>query len=153
PWTHIAGFTSTYNDNDFTGAVFRVEQSISTKEPRNGVPPLAGPRAGNFPETRDFATNGKRETMVWRSMIGFDYLRALNIPGAPKWPSPLNPLFGQDQWLLSMQFFDEYYSHYDHQIGLGDSVTDREQQFNPLATFVATGFFVQQRLRPWIATG
>jgi uncharacterized protein DUF1302 len=153
PWTHIFGMTATYNDYDYTGAVFRVEESFSTKEPRNGVPPLAGPRARDFPRERDFATNGMRDTMVWRSMIGFDYLRALNIPGARRWPTPLNSFFGQDQWLFSVQFFDEYYSHYDHQIGLGDSVTDRMQQFNPLLTFVATGFFVQQRVRPWIAVG
>ncbi len=153
PWTHIVGFTATYNDNDFTGAVFRMEQSISSKEPRNGVPPLAGPRAGSFPTARDFATDGRRDTMVWRSMIGFDYLRSIGLKMARSLPSPFNSLLGQDQWLLSMQFFDEYYSHYDHQIGLGDSVTDRMQQFNPLLTFVATGFFVQQRLRPFISAG
>ena len=153
PWTHILGFTATYNDNKYTGGVFRMEESISTKEPRNGVPPLAGPRAGNYPTTRDFATNAMRDTMVWRSMIGFDYLRSFNLNAARKWPQPFHSLFGQDQWLLTMQFFDEYYAHADHQIGLGDSVTDREQQFNPLITLVATGFFVQQRLRPWIALG
>ena len=153
PWTHIFGFTATYNDNNYTGGVFRLEESISTKEPRNGVPPLAGPRAADFPRTRDFATNGMRDTMVWRSMVGFDLLRSLNVNAARKWPQPFHSLFGQDQWLLTLQFFDEYYSHSDHQIGLGDSVTDREQQFNPLITLVATGFFVQQRLRPWIALG
>ncbi len=153
PWTHIVGATLTYNDNDFTGAVFRMEQSVSTKEPRNGVPPLAGPRAGNFPTTRDFETNGMRDSMVWRSMVGFDYLRALGIRAARSWPQPFRSLLGQDQWLLSLQFFDEYYSHARNQIGLLDSVTDRQQQFNPLFTFVATGFFVQQRLRPWISLG
>ena len=35
PWTHVAGFTTTYNDFDYTGAVFRLEQSWSTNEPRN----------------------------------------------------------------------------------------------------------------------
>src|ERR1041384_532368 len=39
PWTHILGFTATYNDNYYTGGVFRLEESLSTKEPRNGVPP------------------------------------------------------------------------------------------------------------------
>jgi uncharacterized protein DUF1302 len=153
PWTHILGFTATYNDNYYTGGVFRLEESLSTKEPRNGVPPLAGPRAANYPTTRDFATNAMRDTMVWRSMVGFDYLRSIDLTAARKWPQPFRSLFGQDQWLLTLQIFDEYYSHADHQIGLGDSVTDREQQFNPLLTFVATGFFVQQRLRPWIALG
>lgn len=153
PWTHIVGITATYNDNDVTGAVFRAEESISTKEPRNGVPPLAGPRRANFPTARDFATNGMRDTMVWRSMIGFDYLRSIGLRAARNFPAPFNSLLGQDQWLISMQFFDEYYSHYQNQIGLGDSVTDREQQFNPLLTLVATGFFSQQRLRPLFAAG
>ena len=30
--THVIGFTSTYNDFEYTGAVFRLEQSFSTKE-------------------------------------------------------------------------------------------------------------------------
>ena len=32
------GFTLTYNDFDYTGAVFRLEQSWSTNEPRNRTP-------------------------------------------------------------------------------------------------------------------
>jgi hypothetical protein len=35
PWTHVFGFTTTYNDFDYTGAVFRLEQSWSTNEGRN----------------------------------------------------------------------------------------------------------------------
>ena len=35
PWTNVFGFTVTYNDFDYTGAVFRLEQSWSTNEPRN----------------------------------------------------------------------------------------------------------------------
>ena len=35
PWTHVFGFTTTYNDFDYTGAVFRLEQSWSTNEARN----------------------------------------------------------------------------------------------------------------------
>ena len=38
PWTNVFGFTLTYNDFDYTGAVFRVEQSWSTNEPRNFGP-------------------------------------------------------------------------------------------------------------------
>jgi hypothetical protein len=153
PWTHIIGATGTYNDDAYTGMVFRVEESLSTKEPRNGVPPLAGPRAGDYPRTRDFATNGMRQTSVWRSMVGFDYLRALGLTAARKWPQPFRSLFGGDQWLLSGQFFDEYYAHADGQIGLLDSVTDRMHNFNPIFTMVATGFFVNQRLRPLFAFG
>ena len=35
PWTNVFGFTVTYNDFDYTGAVFRLEQSWSTNEGRN----------------------------------------------------------------------------------------------------------------------
>ena len=35
PWTHVFGFTTTYNDFDYTGMVFRLEQSWSTNEARN----------------------------------------------------------------------------------------------------------------------
>ena len=38
PWTNVFGFTLTYNDFDYTGAVFRVEQRWSTNEPRNFGP-------------------------------------------------------------------------------------------------------------------
>ena len=38
PWTNVFGFTVTYNDFDYTGAVFRLEQSWSTNEPRNQLP-------------------------------------------------------------------------------------------------------------------
>ena len=38
PWTNVFGFTVTYNDFDYTGAVFRLEQSWSTNEPRNILP-------------------------------------------------------------------------------------------------------------------
>ena len=35
PWTNVFGLTATYNDFDYTGAVFRLESSWSTNEPRN----------------------------------------------------------------------------------------------------------------------
>ena len=38
PWTHVFGLTMTYNDFDYTGMVFRLEQSWSTNEPRNRLP-------------------------------------------------------------------------------------------------------------------
>jgi hypothetical protein len=150
PWTHVVGVTGTYNDFDWTGFIFRVEQSFTTKEPRNGAPPLAGPRAGEFPTERDFTTNIRRTTGVWRSMVGFDSLRAL-APGAGRtMPQPFRSLL-MDQWFLSFQFFNEYYTHVNGQMGLLDSPSDRMQHWNPIFTAVATGYFVQQRLRPWIA--
>jgi hypothetical protein len=154
PWTHIFGFTLTYNDFDYTGMIFRLEQSYSTKEPRNGVPPLAGVRRGDFPGTRDFDTSGKRSTQVWRSMVGFDYLRAFP-QYAPSFVKPYKYLrtWFYDQWFMTFQFLNEYYSHADGQIGLLDSVTDRMHHFNPLLTYVMTGFFLNNVFRPWIAVG
>ena len=151
PWTHIVGATLTYNDYDYTGAVFRVEESYSTKEPRNAVPPLNGPRAGDFPRARDFATNSIRQTDVWRSMVGFDYLRSFGLVAARNWPQPFRSLFGQDQWLISGQFFNEYYANVSSQIGLTDSPTDRQSHWNPVFTTLLTGFFVNNRLRPWMS--
>ena len=153
PWQHIVGTTLTYNDFDYTGFIWRVEQSFVTKEPRNSMPPLAGPRRGQFPTARDFATHIKRDTQVWRSMIGFDYLRSI-YPGAPlslrkQWWYT----FLSDQWFFTFQFFNEYYAHVRNQIGLLDSVTDRMQHFNPVLTYVMTGFFMHEKFRPWIAYG
>jgi hypothetical protein len=154
PYTHIVGATATYNDYNFTGAIFRLEQSFSTKEPRNGAPPLAGPRAGQYPTARDFDTSNKRDTRAWKSMIGFDYLAAF-----PKYAPPfvlqykyLRTWF-TDQWLLSGQFLTEYYSNVSGQVGNVYSITDREQHWNPIFTFVATGFFLNNLFRPWIAAG
>jgi hypothetical protein len=154
PWTHIIGGTLTYNDFDYTGFIWRVEQSYSTKEPRNGAPPLAGPRAGNFPATRDFESHGKRTTGAWRSMIGFDYLRTI-YPKPPPWIRSRKWLstWLTDQWFFTFQFFNEYYPHVDGQIGLLDSVTDRMQHYNPVLTYVMTGFFMNQKLRPFWAYG
>ncbi|MGH7804007.1 MAG: hypothetical protein ACREQJ_06635, partial [Candidatus Binatia bacterium] len=152
PWTHIIGATLTYNDYDFTGMIWRLEQSYSTKEPRNGVPALAGPRQGNFPHERDFATSNKRSTGVWRSMVGFDYLRAFPtlMPSAFRPHKYLRTWF-QDQWFFTAQFLNEYYPHSRSQIGLLDSWTDRMHSFNPVFSFVATGFFLNNLFRPFIA--
>lgn len=151
PRTHIIGFTGTYVDFDYTGAVLRIEQSFSTKEPRTAQPPLAGIRAGEFPTARDFDTHIKRQTQVWRSMVGFDYLQTL-WPQPPGWlrHSPVGTLV-YDQWFFTVQFFNEYYSNVNGQIGNLVSVTDRHQHFNPIFTYVMTGFFAKDKLRPFIA--
>jgi uncharacterized protein DUF1302 len=140
PWTHIIGGTLTYND-DITGAVFRAEESFSTREPGNGVRPAAPPRSGQFPTARDFATRLARERQVWRSMVGFDYLRAF----------PFLPVTRHDPWLLTFQFLNEYDSHARGQVGATSSITDRIQHWNPLFTFLATGYFLNSRLRPIVA--
>jgi hypothetical protein len=146
PWTHIIGGTLTYNDDEYTGLIYRVEQSISTKEPRNRIPPGpdAGPRAGQVPNATDLATEGKTDTMVWRSMIGFDYLKRF------QWM----PWFlGKDQWLVSAQLLTEYYASVAGQMGLTDSVTDRMQHWNNTATYFMTGYFAGGKFRPQLAAG
>ena len=153
PWSHIVGGTLTYSDYDYTGMIFRLEQSYSTKEPRNNIPPLAGDRAGEYPRTYDFENFIKRNTSVWRSMVGFDYLRALWNPAPPWIRDYWVSTFLKDQWFFTFQFFNEYYSHTENQIGLLDSVTDRMQHWNPVLTFLATGFFHHFKLRPTLAAG
>ena len=156
PWTHIIGLTATYNDNDYTGFIWRLEQSYSTKEPRNHTPPLAAERRGQFPLSEDFEDHLKRDTGVWRSMIGFDYLRSITsqskLPAGLRKISLLRSLL-TDQWFFTFQFFNEYYTHSGNQIGLLDSVTDRMYSWNPVLTYVMTGFFMNNRLRPFIAAG
>jgi hypothetical protein len=154
PWTHILGGTLTYNDYDITGMIFRLEQSYSTKEPRNGVPALIGTRQGQFPQPRDFDEMLKRSTGVWRSMFGFDYLRSFPTY-TPKMFRPYKYLrtWFQDQWFFTAQFLNEYYTHSRSQIGLLDSWTDRMHTWNPVLTFVMTGFFLNNVFRPFIAAG
>jgi hypothetical protein len=141
PWTHVAGATLTYNEDRYTGMIFRLEESVSTKEPRNGVRPAAGVRAGQFPTARDFDTNLMRRTAVWRSMLGFDWLRAF----------PFIPITRNDPWFLTFQWLNEYYAHSRGETGITGSITDRMQHWNPLFTFLATGYFVNSRLRPIVA--
>ena len=93
PWTHVAGFTTTYNDFDYTGAVFRLEQSWSTNEPRNfsvrnsmaqaqengefqdGIGNPCPTGVTTCPGARAIRGKSKSGIAVWRSMIGFDLLR------------------------------------------------------------------------------
>jgi Protein of unknown function (DUF1302) len=176
PWTHIIGMTATYNDYEYTGLVFRMEQSYSTKEPaqQSAVSPerLLMQRdncplnATGFPECRgaaqgqdvfngaansnDFRTRNKRYYGVWRSMIGFDYLRALAPDYARKLNNDLLRSLLSDQWFFIFQFLDTYQTS-ANQIDHSGSFTDRYQQWNPFFTLAATGFFLHQQLRPTFA--
>jgi hypothetical protein len=165
PWSHIIGFTLTYNDYDWTGAILRMEQSFSTKEPGEGISPnnpsrveqgcgVTGEGLGckGVPGSRDFETRNVRTTQMWRSMIGFDYLRSLAPMQARNFPNPIRSLLA-DQWFFTAQFLTEYRAHADGQVGLTTSFTDRQQHWHPLLTFAATGFFMNQRLRPLMAFG
>ena len=61
------------------------------------------------------------------------------------------PITRHDTWFLTFQFLNEYYSHVRNQVGSTFSITDRMQHWNPLFTFLATGFFVNSRFRPTLA--
>ena len=77
------GFTSTYNDFDYTGIVFRV-QSFSTKEHVRKLPTGTGRNVDLTGETAArntaFSINSNYHTYssVWRSMVGFDLLRTIS---------------------------------------------------------------------------
>jgi hypothetical protein len=176
PWTHIIGATLNYND-EYTGLVFRLEQSFSTKEPRqlsnNSPERLLAQRnatvacAGGdlaacaslapgpntvlaVPTQRDFETRAKRYTQVWRSMIGADWTRSIASNYGRTIGNPLLRSLLSDQWVVSFQFLNEYDTHADH-VDNAASFTNRYQHWNPFFTVSGTGFFMYQRLRPVVA--
>jgi hypothetical protein len=100
-WSHVMGFTATYNDFDYTGAVFRLEESLSTKEGLDK-------RAVGYGQAFPFQTNvpqGYRErrghilvtTPVWRSMVGFDLAQSLSSYPGLAWTRKLPGEFGSQQ--------------------------------------------------------
>jgi hypothetical protein len=176
PWTHIIGATLNYND-EYTGLVFRLEQSFSTKEPRqlsnNSPERLLAQRdatvacAGGdaaacaslapgpntrlaVPTLRDFETRAKRYTQVWRSMIGADWTSSIASNYGRTFRNPLLRSLLSDQWVVSFQFLNEYDAHADH-VDNAASFTNRYQHWNPFFTLSGTGFFMYQRFRPVLA--
>ncbi|MGH7823264.1 MAG: hypothetical protein ACREQ9_26180, partial [Candidatus Binatia bacterium] len=164
-WTHIAGATLTYNDYNWTGLIWRLEQSYSTKEPTQGIPPAHPKRLGGcvdadpatpcdgVPRARDFSTMNGRNYSVWRSMVGFDYLRSINPGLGRRVANTLLRSFLSDQWFFTFQFLNEYTDHATNIYANAAAFSDRQQHFNPLFTFAATGFFLSNKLRPYFATG
>ncbi len=154
PYTHIIGGTLTYNDSNFTGAILRMEESISLNEPRTILPALLGTRAGTFPIQRDFDTEDAVKTQIWRSMVGFDYLRSLfraqQLP-RPLYHQAIVRSLLTDQWFFTFQFFNEYWAHVNRQLGQDFSSTNRHQHWNPILTLIMTGFFHHDLMRPTIA--
>jgi hypothetical protein len=165
PWTHILGFTLTYNDYDYTGFVWRLEQSFSTKEPSQGTSPAHPKRlrgcldndpttvCDGVPRARDFSTMNARFYEVWRSMVGFDYLRSINASLGMKMRNPLLRSLLVDQWFFTFQFLNEYLSHVTNHNEAAVSLYDRTQHWNPLLTFSMTGFFLNNRFRPTLSAG
>jgi hypothetical protein len=105
--TNVIGFTSTYNDFDYTGAVFRLEQSFSTKEHVRKLPAgtgrnvnLTGSVAAKnlaFSLDKDYHTY----TGVWRSMVGFDLLKS--VPSFRYIPF-LHHSFADQAWFFTGQW-------------------------------------------------
>lgn len=153
-WTHIIGGTMTYNDYEHTGLVFRLEQSFSTKEGRQNSPNAAhrllllrdkGAQRG--PTARDFETRANRYIQVWRSMVGFDYLRALAPQFGHKVQNPVLHSLLTDQWFFTFQFLNTYDSHADH-VNSPASFQNRFEHFNPFFTVSGSGFFMHQTFAP-----
>jgi hypothetical protein len=159
PWTHIIGFTTTYNDFNYTGAVFRLEQSWSTNEPRNfsvrnsmqqlrlhvGQDEFGndcpGAEAGTCPNSRALGQHSKTGSAVWRSMAGFDLLRTWSwLPG----------FLGKDQMFLTGQQLVTYQN--DNRPTALNAFTnapfDRMQRWEQLYTLSGSGFFLKGKLEP-----
>jgi hypothetical protein len=104
-WTHISGFTATYNDFDYTGMVFRMEQSFSTKEFVRHLPSGFGPAAGRMNgvplNNFTFSQNTINFTPMWRSMLGFDLLRSYQFF---RYIPFIHHSFYDQAWFLSGQW-------------------------------------------------
>lgn len=112
-YSHVVGFTMTYNDFDYTGAVFRLEQSYSTKEALNKK---ALGYANNFSNTLESLGNPRARRngrilnsgAVWRSMFGFDLIQSLMSYPGMGWTKHLPGQFGVQQSFLTGQWLMQY---------------------------------------------
>jgi hypothetical protein len=119
--TNVFGLTATYNDFNYTGAVFRTEQSISTREtqlmfppdspnPRiiDGKPCLAGDPCYDKLTKRAFKTRLSKSTWVWRGMLAMDMLKAYDSYWLLRWTRYLPGQLGTNQSFVSAQWFWVY---------------------------------------------
>ena len=111
-WSHVAGLTGTYNDFDYTGAVFRLEESFSTKEgldKRAVGYGQAFPFPANLPQGyKDRRGHILITTPVWRSMLGFDLAQSLSSYHGMGWTRNLPGEFGTQQSFLTFQWLMQY---------------------------------------------
>lgn len=165
-YTHVIGLTATYNDFDYTGAVWRIEQSLSTSEYMNRYPAGYGTHVTNVGGTRTVF----HPQSVWRSMVGFDLFSALsNYPGMG-WTRNLPGDFGTQASFLSFQWLMKYnpatsnnFCSWNNGVGIGPSAPGdgepvrgarsgcRENHWNHFLTlgFSGQGYFkskLEQRL-------
>jgi hypothetical protein len=122
PWTNVIGLTLTYNDFNYTGAVFRTEQSLSTKEGLNVFAPGSPNPRTHKPENFDESPGSKlanrafdhrllKTTWVWRSMIAMDMLKAYDSYWLLRWTRYLPGQLGTNQAFVSAQWFIQYYGN------------------------------------------
>ena len=108
-YSHVIGFTLTYNDFDYTGAVFRFEQSYSTKEAMN-----KRTFSSHQDKPIDAASRARRRGRilnsagVWRSMAGFDLIQSLMSYPGMGWTRHLPGQFGVQTSFLTGQWLMMY---------------------------------------------
>ena len=155
-WSHIIGLTGTYNDFDYTGAVFRMEESLSTKEGLNKRAIGYGKTFTVPPAVQaNYKARGDRimvDTMVWRSMLGFDLVSALGNYRPFAWTRHLPGDFGTQQsfftfqWLMMHNFqnLTNNMCNWNFALGIGEKGTGcRPYRWNHFFTFAwaGNGFF------------
>ncbi|MGH7961318.1 MAG: hypothetical protein ACRERD_05770, partial [Candidatus Binatia bacterium] len=140
PWTHITAFTMTYNDFDYTGAIFRLEQSLSSKEGRFKTP-IIFRRVANIaslPESQirqAFENNYTTYSPIYRSMVGFDLVRSLSSFPGFGWAKYAPGQMGEQIMFFTFQFLTEYQF---------DNFSN-----NFPSSFICTGFELQNRCNRW----
>jgi hypothetical protein len=131
--TNVFGFTATYNDFDYTGAVWRLEQSLSSKEYLNRYPAGYGAHVSKPGGRTRF-----HKQAVWRSMVGFDLATALqNYPGM-KWTRHLPGQIGVQTSFISFQWLMKYnpavsntFCEWNNAVGIGPSTPAEEPPAGP----------------------
>jgi hypothetical protein len=162
--THVIGLTATYNDFDYTGAVFRLEESLSTKEGLNKRALGYGKTFTVSPETQaNYNARGGHilvTTPVWRSMLGFDLVSSLSSYRPFAWTRNLPGQFGTQQSFFTFQWLMTYYfegltnnmCNWNFAMGIGPRgtgcITNRWNHFFTFA-WAGNGFYhgkLEQRL-------
>ncbi len=108
-YSHVIGFTLTYNDFDYTGAVFRFEQSYSTKEGMNKRT-LTSHQENPIDANSRARRRGRilNSAGVWRSMAGFDLIQSLMSYPGMNWTRHLPGQFGVQTSFLTGQWLMMY---------------------------------------------
>jgi len=132
PRTHIFGGTATYSDQELTGAIWRLEVSHQTNDPRiKPRPPFLAEREGQF-TFQDFQETFQHTGHTTRLMLGADLYRSF------PWLDSF--LGGGQPFFISGQTFFEYKENISNTVGTLLSVTDRQKRWNPLYTLLAQYF-------------